>query len=161
MKTPASKKYKQPVHNKDCELGQNCKECPACIEQVNQDNPKVKFTDLFEASVYVSIKNGVRVVKRKFKTKFTGKNYIPVMLEEADEKNGYIYNLYSRVQPEEILEIRDSHADSNFDSMNRHIYYLDGQEDKAVKLLRDEMETRLQLIASNSATMLQLWKNRK
>ncbi len=117
---------------------------------------KPTIVNLYEAGVSISVKNGVKVMKRKYKTKFTGKNYICV----NDNNDPSVSNLYSRVTPDEILSIRNPSRGGNCPSMSRYVYYLDGQEDEAVKLLRDNVETILTEQCADAQLMLGKWKHR-
>ena len=117
---------------------------------------KPEFVTLYEAGVRISTKDGVKVMKRKYKTKFTGKNYICV----NDHNDAEVSNLYSRVTPDEILSIRNPSRSSDCPSMSRYVYYLEGQEDQAVKLLRSHVESILTEQAADSNAMLELWNKR-
>jgi hypothetical protein len=116
--------------------------------------------DLFEARVSVSAKDGLKVSKYKYRTKFTGKNYISIPDRDTDYEQGY-RNLYHRVVPTELLKVQKDGWNSTYPYFIRSIYYLEGQEDQALKLLRAEIEKTLTEMEENTNKMLEAWLNRK
>lgn len=120
-----------------------------------------KFVDLYEIVVSVDEK-GVHKRLSKYRTTFTGKNYLATMFTPEDRANGY--NLgwgSSRINSEQIFKVqRMGLFGDSFNNVRRRIYFLEGQQEEALTMLRDDLNKTIKSITEQVNALALAWENR-
>jgi len=121
---------------------------------------KSKIVDVYYIFVDVGT-DGIRCAKLKYKTKFTGQNYIGLPLTNEDLKNGYTLGWSNyRLKKEEILKVSQRFFGDNSAEVSRHVYFLEGQEQQALDLIRKDVDTTIRLMYENTCKLYENWINR-
>lgn len=87
--------------------------------------------------------DGILVMLFKYAVTCTGKNYIPQMVSDDLYKQGFNSTLSSRVKIDEIMQVKRTGMHDLTAHIGRSIYYLDGQQDEAKKLVKNSLETTI------------------
>ena len=120
---------------------------------------KPKFVNLYEISANLSPARGASVRLKKYKAKLTINNYLPAITSDEDAKNGYDYGFSSRVKVGDIMKIESIGNDSS-EWIHRRIFFIDGQEAEAKKLLRTTIDKLIENMVTNINAMKLAWDKR-
>ena len=118
--------------------------------------PKDNIVDLYEITISVGIQ-GIRARREKFKTKFTGQNFLPIRPSEAEEKEGYRH-LSSRVPASSLMQIRTIGFGQGVDHCFRHGYCLGPKQQELFDAIRADITRTLNQWLENTTKMVELWK---
>lgn len=119
------------------------------------------FVNVYQILASIDAADGVKTTLVKYKTKFTGKNYLGVMMTKEDHANGYSTGWgNSRLGEDEIMKVQRGIFSDKATHIKRNIYFLEGQKDQALKLIRVELEQAVSHTAIESAKMYYAWHHR-
>lgn len=112
--------------------------------------------------IFVTVEaEGIKCGKLKHKTKFTGQNYIGLPITPEDRKKGYNIGWgNSRLGKDEILKVSRRLFGDNSTEISRHVYFLEGQEQQALELIRIEVDKAITSMYENTCKLYDTWVNR-
>jgi hypothetical protein len=115
---------------------------------------------LYELMTSVDIAEGVKSRVCKYRMKFSGKNYLPQMLTKEDHEAGFNVPPYGRVGAEEILKVNKSLFGDKSNYLRRSIYFLEGQQEDAIRLMRGCIDESLTRKKEEAVKLFEIWANR-
>jgi hypothetical protein len=116
---------------------------------------------LYELMTKVELVKGVCSRLQKYRMKFSGKNYLPQMLTGVDHEMGFNVPPHTRVKAEDILKVHKIFMGDHNNYVFRSIYFLEGQKEEAIKLIRASIEEQVTRAKEESAKLYEIWVNRE
>ncbi len=115
-----------------------------------------EIVPVFELSIKLS-PTELKIIRRKYKTKETSINYVPVDVTKEDYEEGFEYHGSSRIKKTSILRLSKGFGGDSFNCLRRYVLYLDGQEEQAKNLILDSIEKTLSDGINNLTSMFNRW----
>lgn len=117
------------------------------------------FVDLFEIAVLAETD---RVVSRmeKYRVKKTGKNYLPQMLSEELEAQGYSHRMCHRLRVDLLMVVQNPGMYDRAGHVSRCIFCLPEQREKALEKIRADMEAIINQMKEEADKLHARWHGR-
>jgi len=115
-------------------------------------------------TVWVDTHNGVSIHIQKYRAKFSGKNYVAWTMghDEADWnlKEGFSGKLRHRIDPDDLSVPSSRWKRDSSTEIAREIWYLEENEDAAVKAIRNAMADAVTINNNNAKILMDHWCSR-
>ena len=119
----------------------------------------VNKTFLYELRVIVdpTITPPIKALLFKYPVKATGKNFIPLMVSEEDDKEGCNCSLSSRVPFSDLMKIQKPFH-RPVDSISRSMYFLEKENcGQVFNLLKEDIEAQIKLDLKRITQLNETW----
>lgn len=117
-------------------------------------------TFLYELRVIVdpTITPSIKALLFKYPVKATGKNFIPLMVSEEDDKEGCNCSLSSRVPFSDLMKIQKPFH-RPVDSISRCMYFFQKENcGRVFNLLKEEIDAQINLMYDRITELKETWK---
>ncbi len=121
---------------------------------------KPVYVDIFELVVTVE-QDGVRGWVHRAYAKVTGQNYIRQIPPEDAAKKYHASCLLGRLNQTDLMKVRRRYSRDMTDSISREIYFLEGQEQEAKRLVKEDLEATLTRMSEQMSATQRQWNDFK
>jgi len=116
-----------------------------------------EFVTVYEYNIVIEAGLGIKEIDRKYRMTFTGKNYIPTMHSDEDFEKKFSC-LGRRISVDDIKKLQSSNLCGNSSYISRYIYYLEGEEQIAKKMVWDSVSKEIERLKINADDMFAQWE---